>query len=320
MVKFFKKVFSTGKGVPVGGRQASGSMVDEPLALPRINELIQHYPIGEKVRYYPEFQKDGALDTLILGYGINGYFVYSPLEIRATAGVLRLFTGEEHILISELESFSLLIPFNPDDDNKRDYVRRAELGPRGPFRRHNTITLTANSDDGILCHLDTLVRKIMPVSGGIYAGHQVVLLDVIPSSLVLTDQRQHYRVNTRLPATLSLRDGGTYACTLWDFAEQSVQLNLEESAEELDGLSEFRRLTLCFDLGSEHQPKCFELDGSMYRKSDGRLVMKLQGIYKNGKLETLGLVDILDIKASLQRHPATQAVVREDTDDTSTAK
>jgi len=312
MVKFIKKVFSTDKGTPTGGQPVS--VVDEPLELPRINELIQHFPVGEKLRYYPEYQKDCALDTIILGYAINGLFIYSPMDIRSTPGVLRLFTGEEHTLVTELESFSLLIPFNPDDDNKRDYVRRAELGPRGPFRRHNTITLTANSDDGILCHLDTLVRKIMPVNDGIYAGHQVVVLDVVPSSLVLTDQRKHYRVNTRLPATLSLRDGGTYACTLRDFAEQSVQLNLDESNEELDRLTEFRRLTLCFDLGSERQPKCFELDGSMYRKSGGRLVMKLQGIYKGGKLKNLDLVDILDIKASLLRHPTTQAVVQEDMD------
>jgi len=309
MVKFIKKVFGTDKGASAGGQQAS--VVDEPLDLPRINELIQHFPIGEKLRYYPEYQKDCALDTLILGYAINGFFIYSPMDIRSTPGVLRLFTGEEHTLITELESFSLLIPFNPDDDNKRDYVRRAELGPRGPFRRHNTITLTANSDDGILCHLDTLVRKVMPVNDGIYAGHQVVLLDVVPSSLVLTDQRRHYRVNTRLPATLSLRDGGAYACTLRDFAEQSVQINLDESNEELDSLSEFRRLTLCFDLGSERQPKIFELDGSMYRKSGNRLVMKLQGIYKAGKLGNLDLVDILDIKASLLKHPATQAIAQE---------
>ena len=303
MVKFIKKVFNPDKGAP-GQR---GSVVDEPLDLPKINELIQYYPIGEKLRYYPEHQKDCALDTLILGYAINGFFIHSPMDIRSTPGVLRLFTGEEHTLITELKSFSLLIPFNPSDDNKRDYVRRAELGPHGPFRRHNTITLIANSDDGILCHLDTLVRKILPLNDGIYAGHQVVVLDAVPSSLVLTDQRRHYRVGTRLPATLSLRDGGTYACTLRDFAEQSVQLNLDEYNEELDSLSEFRRLTLCFDLGGERQPKIFELDGSMYRKSGDRLVMKLQGIYKGGKLKDLDLVDILDIKASLLKHPATRA-------------
>ncbi len=309
MVKFIKKVFSTDKGAPASGQRLS--VVDEPLELSKINELIQHYPIGEKVRYYPEYQKDCALDTIVLGYAINGLFIYSPMDIRSTPGVLRLFDGEEHTLITELESFSLLIPFNPDDDNKRDYVRRAELGPRGPFRRHNTITLTANSDEGVLCHLDSLVHKVMPVNDGIYAGHRVVVLDVVPSSLTLTDQRRHYRVNTRLPATLSLRDGGTYACTLRDFAEQSVQLNLDETSEELDRLSEFRRLTLRFDLGTEHQPKVFELDGCMYRNTGGRLVMKLQGIYKEGKLKDLDLVDILDIKASLLRHPASQAASQE---------
>lgn len=317
MVKFFKKVFSAGKGTSSleRGQQSGASVVDEPLTVPQVHELIQHFPIGEKVRYYPEFQKDAALDTLILGYGINGFFIYSPMKIRSTPGVLRLFTGDEHKLITELESFCLLIPFNPDDENKRGYVHRAELGPHGPFRRLNSITLTANAETGILCSIDTRVRKIMPVSTGIYAGHQVVLLDIIPSTLALTDQRQHYRVFTQIPAMLSLRDGGSYACTLQDFAEQSVQLKLDESDDELDTLTEFRRLTLRFDLGSEQQPKVFELGGSLYRKSGDSMVMTLQGIYKNGKLENLDLVDILDIKASLQKHPATQAVAQEQGDD-----
>ncbi len=312
MVKFFKKVFSVGKGASSleGGQQSDVSVVDEPLALPRINELIQHFPIGDKVRYYPEYQKDSALDTLILGYAVNGFFIYSPLEIRSTPGVLRIFAGDEHKLITELESFCLLIPFNPDDENKRGHVHRAELGPRGPFRRLNTITLSANAEHGVLSHLDTRVRAIVPVAEGVYAGHQVVLLDVIPSTLTFTDKRQHYRLNTRLPATLSVRDGNSYACTLLDFAEQSMQLQLDESDEELDALSEFRRLTLRIDLGSEMQPKVFELGGSLYRKSGDNMVMRLQGIVKNGKLENLGLVDILDIKSSLLKHPATQAVAQ----------
>jgi hypothetical protein len=49
----------------------------------------------------------------------------------------------------------------------------------------------------------------------------------------------------------------------------------------------------------------------MYRKTGDRLVMKLQGIYKNGNLVNLGLVDILDIKASLLQHPATQQMLQE---------
>lgn len=309
MVKFFKKVFGNDGDDSAAG--TSASVVDEPLALPSINELIKYFPIGEKVRYYPEFQKDAALDTLILGYGINGFYIYSPQEIRSTPGVLRIFAGDEHKLITELESFCLLIPCNPDDENKRGYVQRAELGPHGPFRHLNTITLVANSGQGIVCRIDTRVRKVSPVSKGIYAGHRVVLLDVVPSTLELTDQRQHYRVRTNLPATLSLRDGGSYACTLQDFAEQSVQLRLDESDDELAALSEFRRLTLRLDVGNESQPKVFELGGNLYRKSGDSLVMTLQGIYRDGELEDLDLVDLLEIKASLLKHPATQEVTQE---------
>ncbi len=305
MAKFLDKLFGNDKPKAA----SSASMVDEPLELPKINDLIRHFPIGEKVRYYPEHQKDGTLDTLILGYGINGFFVYAPQEIRITPSVLRLFTGDEHKLITELESFSLLIPYNPDDENKRDYHRRAELGPRGAFRRRNTITLVANGDEGVLSHLDTRVRRILSVEEGIYTGHQVVILDVIPSTLSYSDQRRHYRVHTRLPATLHLRDGGSYPCTLLDFSEKSVRLAFDEAdmSEELQSLSEFRRLTLGFDLGNERQPKTIELDGTLYRRSGPRMVIRLQGIYRDGRQEALGLVDVLAIKSGLLKHPATLA-------------
>jgi len=199
-----------------------------------------------------------------------------------------------------------LIPFNQEDENKRDYVRKAELGPRGPFRRHNVITLLACSTGGTLSHLDTEVQRVLPLTDGIYAGHDVVLLDVLPSSLKLTDQRQHYRLQTHLPASLAIREGETHACTLLDFSEESVQLEFTELSADIMALTEYRRLTLSFNVGAGGHSKAYKLDGVMYRKSDNRLVVKLQGIYKDNKLTTLGLVDILDIKASLLQDPITQ--------------
>ena len=49
----------------------------------------------------------------------------------------------------------------------------------------------------------------------------------------------------------------------------------------------------------------------MYRKTENSLVMKLQGIYKNGSLESIDLIDVLDIKANLLQHPATQHALGE---------
>ncbi|VAW97390.1 hypothetical protein MNBD_GAMMA19-1122 [hydrothermal vent metagenome] len=306
---FLKKVFG-GAGDNNTPKKSQGSARAEPLSIAKLTELFRYFPLGEKIRYYPEYQKEGALETIVLGYSVNGQFVFSPVDIGCQQDgerdVLRLTVDGQERLVQEVANFSLLIPFNQEDENKRDYGRRAELGPRGPFRRHNTITLLACSTGGTLSHLDTEVNKVLPLTDGIYAGHEVVVLDVLPSSLKLTDQRQHYRLQTELPASLSIRDGETHQCTLLDLSEGSVRLQFAEVTADIMALTEFRRLKLSFNVDVDGKDKAYALDGVMYRKTDNRLVMKLQGIYKDGKVESLGLVDILDIKASLFQHPATQ--------------
>ncbi len=310
-MSFLKKVFggASGSGTKTESR-GNARAVTEPLSIAKLTELFRYFPLGEKMRYYPEFQKEGALETLVLGYSVNGQFVFSPVDIGCQQDgerdVLRLVVDGQESLVSEVERFSLLIPFNQEDENKRDYGRRAELGPRGPFRRHNTITLLACSSGGTLSQLDTEVDKVLPLTDGIYAGHEVVVLDVLPGSLKMTDQRQHYRLQTELPASLSIREGETHPCTLLDLSEGSVRVQFVKVTADIMALTEFRRLKLSFNVGADGNGKAYALDGVMYRKTDDRLVMKLQGIYKDGKVEPLGLVDILDIKASLFQHPATQ--------------
>jgi hypothetical protein len=277
-------------------------------------ELFRYFPLGEKVRYYPEYQKEAALETIVLGYSVNDQHIFSPIDIRCQQegerDVLRLMVDGYERLVQDVESFSLLIPFNQEDESKRDYMRRAELGPHGPFRRQNIISLIACSTNGTLSQLDTEVRRLLPLKSGIYAGHDVVVLDVLADSLALTDQRQHYRLQTDLPATLTVKDGETHDCTLMDFSEESVQLSFEEISVDLLALTEYRRLTLKFDVTLDGRGKEYALDGVMYRRTDNSLVVKLQGIYKNNKLQSLGLVDILDIKASLLQHPATQQALQ----------
>ena len=38
----------------------------------RIRTLIEFFPIGKKLRYYPEFNKEIVLDTLVVAYCANG--------------------------------------------------------------------------------------------------------------------------------------------------------------------------------------------------------------------------------------------------------
>lgn len=314
MVGFLKKVFS-GSDEKAASRNKAGAGKDtESLPIAKLMELFRYFPLGEKIHYYPEYQKEGALETIVLGYSVNGQHIFSPIDIRCEQegerDVFQLMVdGHEH-LVRDVESFSLLIPFNQEDENKRDYMRRAELGPRGPFRRQNIISLMACSMGGTLSQVDTMVRKVLPLKEGIYAGHDVVVLDVSPNTLTLSDQRQHYRLQTYVPAKLTVKEGETHECTLVDFSEESVQLSFKEITADLLALTEYRRLTLEFDVALDGRGKEYSLDCVMYRRTDNSLVVKLQGVYKDDKLQSLGLVDILDIKASLLQHPSTQQALR----------
>ncbi|MDT8385192.1 MAG: hypothetical protein RRB22_12330 [Gammaproteobacteria bacterium] len=314
MVGFFKKVFSSAEGKVAARNRAGADNASQPLAIARLMELFRYFPLGEKIRYFPEYQEKGALDTIVLGYSVNDLQIFSPIDIRCQQDgerdVFRLMVEGQERQVQTVDSFSLLIPVNQDDENKRDYMRRAELGPRGPFRRQNIISLLACSRGGTLSQVDTEVRKVLSLTSGIYAGHDVVVLDVLPDTLRLTDQRQHYRLQTDLPASLTIKDGETHDCVLMDFSEESAQLLFAKLGADIRALTEYRRLTLNFDVPLDGRGKSYSLDGVMYRRTDNSLVMKLQGIYNGGKLRTMGLVDILDIKASLLQHPATQQALQ----------
>ena len=316
MAGFLKKVFSNAVVKPSAepSRQSRlTSNSSEPIDVAKLTELLRYFPLAEKIRYYVEHQKDAVLDTIILGYGVNNKLVYSSIDIRCQQKgereVVSINADGKETIADEIESFCFVIPCNKEDENKRDYVRKAELGPSGPFRRNNTITLVAYSASGVLSHVDTVVRKVMPLKSGIYAGHEVVLLDVLPDTLTLSDQRQHFRLQTNIPATLSVRDGNSHDCMLVDFSENSVQLAFDEANDELQSLSRARHLALKIDLGTNGQKKEYILSGVMYRNTSASMVMTLKGIYKDDTFETIGLVEILEIKANLLQHPATQQIL-----------
>jgi len=315
MAGFLKKILGSGVATASKSRAQLSSVTDyEVIDVAKLTEILGHFQLGEKIRYYPEQQTDSALDTIIMAYGVNQQLIYSPIDIRCQLEgereVVSLTTDGEESIIDEVKKFCFAIPLNHDDDNKRTYVRRAELGPRGPFRRGNTVTLIACTSGGALSTIDTVVRKVMPLKHGIYAGHEVVLLDALPDTLTLTDQRQYYRLQTSIPAILSMGEAGSHNCALVDFSEGSVQLHFEDSNASLKALTKSHQLILKIDVGIDGQHKVYVVEGRMYRKTDTSLVMKLKGIYKGGDLpEPIGLVDILEIKASLLRHPETQKLL-----------
>ena len=96
-----------------------------------------------------------------------------------------------------------------------------------------------------------------------------------------------------------------------DFSGESIQLQFERPDPGLAALTESRRLTLAFSIDHDRGVKDYRLEGVMIRRTDSTLVMKLQNIDKGGKFVSLGLMDILDIKSNLLRHPVTYQALKE---------
>ena len=161
---------------PHGDDSTNGTGMDPA----QLVELMQCFPIGGKVRYYPEDDDDLALDTIVIAYGINDHLVYTQNDIRSE------MDGQEHIfliddnwrdlVVRKVNSFCLLIPFILDDRNDLSYPRKVELLNETRFARGRDLTLISLRGDKGVPHLRTFVRKRLIMKDGYYANHPVAFL------------------------------------------------------------------------------------------------------------------------------------------------
>jgi hypothetical protein len=58
--------------------QKSAESRDEPaFDRDKLKMLVDYFPIGTKLRYYPEYQREIIFDTIIIAYRVNDQFIYS---------------------------------------------------------------------------------------------------------------------------------------------------------------------------------------------------------------------------------------------------
>ncbi len=123
----------------------AGSNAPGALHLARIRTLIEFFPIGKKLRYYPEFKQDIVFDTLILAYCVNGNYIYSADAIDRDAEgnptTFRFGDNDQRLPVSTLKLFQLLVPDTSHLEMKLDYDRRAQIGRGKQFNKGNYLSL-----------------------------------------------------------------------------------------------------------------------------------------------------------------------------------
>jgi len=263
--------------------------------------VLQHFPIGTSVRYYPEFKKNIQLDTVIIGYMVNNIPLFSAQDIvcEGEGATARLLLRHEK-KPSRVTSLSIIIPAENRGVGHLDYARREELERTGGLTRGNNITLMALVRQGKTPLIQTTVTKNTIVKEGPFANTPVAVLAVDVTSLLLTDQRAHQRLQVQVPAQINIDNDAPLDCTMADFSDHSVRLRSGEAGWPANILAG-HRLSLAFRLPGRDSDTV--LRGEIYRVDYNDLVLMLEDIQRDGQCRRLEVIDVLEIKSKLLQLP-----------------
>lgn len=285
-------------------------LTPDPISISKIKEITNHFPIGERIDYYPEYQEHILLPSIILGYEINGRPVYSQNQLKFTttksgAEQLSIITGDGQHDCIQANSFCMMLPSNAGEENKLDYPSKATLGKRGQFRNGNNITMVARGVDHGVVTLESHVRESIQPKEGFYRGHMLALLEVFTPELNFRDQRTHHRIKTHLPIKIQLSvEEPFHSCLLADYSELHAQIEIGDNPELLKQLKPQRNIIISMKL--EHSHRTFVIAAEVMRTQNSNIIIIMQQILNNGRFEPFELMDALDVKASLLQHPETE--------------
>jgi len=299
MLDFFKKQSR-------GGGEVEERVIDGQT----VCRLMRYFPVGAKLRYYPEYRKELVLDSVVIAYAINDQMVCSAgnLHCDDSSGVLEFDDQGRHHRFSKITSFKIVVPVFNQSETRLDYGRREELLKIGGLVKGNTITLMAQNHSGQVPVLETTVEKRTLLKEGVYASQTVAFLDVNVDSFMLSDQRAHMRLKTHLPVTVQInrRSGSALVNgVMVDFSDRSLRLVVDEDFPA-EGLPEDKdKLIISFNMPgqSEH----VSLVGEVFRVEERALVVMLTGFAEKGRIMELGQIEILKIKANLLQLNSTRS-------------
>ena len=295
---FFGKAF----GSADNGDALSGHASPAAFQLARIRTLIEFFPIGKKLRYYPEFKQDIVFDTLILAYCVNGNFVYSSDAIERDAEgnplAFRLGDTEQRMAVGALKLFQLLVPDTSHLEMKLDYHRRAQIGRGRQFNKGNYISLISNAGGKGVSTVDTEVARQVSLPDGPYAHMNMVLLTPEWATLSGTDQRKKSRARITAPVTLHVPEvRQAWACTLVDMSEGEVRMRVREHGAVMPELQRGDGVVIETDLGEAERH--FTIKCNVIRRSPETCVLQLEGQIRDGKYCAFSPLDLLELKAGL---------------------
>ena len=284
---------------PPGGREEDK---DQAIDGERLKMLAEHFSIGRKIRYFPEFQRDIVFHTIIIAWRVNDHYVYAreAIEKDDEGTPTGFLVGEKktRLPLGKVKRLQLMVPDTTDMERSLDYVRRASLGRNGQFVRGNAITLISDTCQRGIPSVDTQVVSRIRMKDGPYADNQMVLIRPELDTLTIADQRQKARVASHVPVSLYLKDDAPpVGCILGDFSDVSLRLLVAPDQKALPPMKVNDKVVVILNLGDA--ASIYRIRGSVFRTAADSCVIRLKQLYKDGDFSPIKTMDVLEIKTGL---------------------
>lgn len=276
-----------------------------------IKQIIDHFAIGDRIKYSIEYEQHSKLETIIIGYKLDDYFVFTNNDIRFDGDdsnpQLLLKTGEGEIALRHFSTFQIMLPGDLKEEVKLDYVTRANMGTRGQFGLNKVLTLYAIKNNRLCVSIDSVVRRNLVLSKGVHSGRQVALLELVLRSYEMIDQRKNFRLETSIEAILEDNSSGEcYQCTMRDFSEQALRLRLDQQFAAIGErlAAGEQAVVIRLQLSDRHAPTV--LQAQPLRREGSDLIMRVEAIEQPQGFIDYQMIDALDLKIAILQHPNTR--------------
>lgn len=261
----------------------------------------EHFPIGKKLRYYPESHRQFFFRTIVIAYSINDQVLCAHDAILFDdEGFPTGFRNDDGKVVpfDKWVTFRLLLPDTTEMESRLDYFTRADLGRGGQFCKGNIITLVGDVVDKCVPMLETTVNGHRVMPEGPYADTPAILVTPDLDTLVLADRRKKPRIKCAVAANLHYaNDSAVFACTLRDFSELTLCLGINDATSSMPVLNNKQVVTVEFSVDGEGTS--YIIRGKVFRFGEDFCVINIEQLYRDSKFAKITLMDIVEIKTAL---------------------
>ncbi|MFL0796872.1 MAG: hypothetical protein K6L73_05215 [Cellvibrionaceae bacterium] len=256
-------------------------------------QFLEKFSIGARFRAHSEHQTNIELETLVVGFRIDGEQVFSPGDIRVTSenSSLEVNIKSEFQKLDRIKHIQIMVPDQSNDGEALDEAELKEV--REHILAPSSRLLLSSTGHGVNeLRIEGVTRTAVTLHDGPHAGLKVFLIQVLLDTLEDYEPRTQSRVttaNTIVQGFVNGR-GDPIPYELLDISESALRLGSAKAGYQWPEFSEKDHLIVSLGF-SNIQLRCVCI-----REQKQDRIFKIEQISRNSEFKPFGIVDGLELK------------------------